>query len=33
MFGDVNLLTMNRNSTNGRLVIEIFCEYKGAKKS
>jgi len=34
MFSDLNLLTMNRNSTTGRLVIEIFCEYaKGQKKS
>lgn len=34
MFSDVNLLTMNRNTTTGRLVIEIFCEYsKGKKKS
>jgi hypothetical protein len=33
MFKEVDLLTMNRNTTNGRLVIEIFCEYKGAKKS
>jgi hypothetical protein len=33
MFGDVNLLTMHKNNTSGRLVIEIFCEYKkGAKK-
>jgi hypothetical protein len=32
-FNDVNLLTMRRNNFNGRLVIEIFCEYlKGAKK-
>lgn len=30
MFGAVNLLTMKRNATNGRLVIEIFCEYKKA---
>jgi Tfp pilus assembly protein PilN len=33
MFGEVNLLSMNRNTATGRLVIEIFCEYKGAKKS
>ncbi len=33
MFSDVNLLTMNRNQSTGRLVIEIFCEYaKGQKK-
>jgi hypothetical protein len=33
MFGDVNLLTMKRNAVNGRLVIDILCEYsKGAKK-
>jgi hypothetical protein len=30
MFASVNLLTMKRNGTNGRLVIEIFCEYKKA---
>ena len=34
MFTDVNLLTMVRNPTTGRLLIEIFCEYaKGPKKS
>ena len=36
IFGDVNLVTMRRNATTGRLVIEIFCDYKrekGAKKS
>jgi hypothetical protein len=34
MFGDVNLLTMRKNNSTNRLVIEIFCEYKkGAKKS
>ena len=33
MFGEVNLLSMNRNTATGRLVIEIFCEYRGAKKS
>jgi hypothetical protein len=37
MFADVNLVTMRRNATTGRLVIEIFCDYpksaKGAKKS
>jgi hypothetical protein len=34
MFGDVNLLTMRKNTTTNRLVIEIFCEYKkGAKKT
>jgi hypothetical protein len=35
MFSDVNLLTMRKNTANGRLVIEIFCEYKakGAKKA
>jgi hypothetical protein len=34
MFSAVNLLTDRRNTTTGRLVIEIFCEYKkGAKKS
>ena len=32
MFGEVNL-SMNRNTATGRLVIEIFCEYKGDKKS
>lgn len=31
-FNDVNLLTMRRNSTTGRLVLEIFCEYKKAAK-
>ena len=34
MFRDVNLLTMRRNTSSGRLVIEIFCEYtKGTKKT
>ena len=36
IFNDVNLVTMRRNATTGRLVIEIFCDYrkeKGAKKS
>ncbi len=34
MFRDVNLLTMRRNSSTGRLVIELFCEYaKGPKKT
>jgi len=34
IFKDVNLLTMRRNATSGRLVIEIFCAYKkGAKKA
>jgi hypothetical protein len=32
MFGAVNLLSMKRNTTNGRLVIDIFCEYKKAPK-
>lgn len=32
MFTDVNLLTMRRNGTNGRLVIEIFCAYKKTGK-
>lgn len=34
MLNAVNLLTDRRNTTTGRLVIEIFCEYKkeGAKK-
>ncbi len=32
MFGAVNLLSMKRNATNGRLVIDIFCEYKKAPK-
>jgi hypothetical protein len=34
MFASVNLLTMKRSGPGGRLVIEIFCEYrKGAKKT
>jgi len=34
MFSDVNLLTMRRNTSSGRLVIEIFCAFKkGAKKT
>ncbi len=34
IFRDVNLLTMRRNTTSGRLVIEIFCAYKkGSKKT
>ena len=33
MFSDVNLLTMNRNTTTGRLVIEIFCEYRRGRRS
>ena len=34
MFTDVNLLTMRRNATIGRLVIEIFCAFKkGSKKT
>ncbi len=34
MFADVNLLTMRRNPTSGRLVIEIFCSFKkGSKKT
>ena len=35
VFRDVNLLTMRRNTTSGRLVIEIFCAYnkKGPKKT
>jgi len=34
IFSDVNLVTMKRNLTSGRLQIEIYCEYakKGAKK-
>jgi len=32
MFADVNLLTMHKNTTTNRLVIEIFCEYKKAPK-
>jgi Tfp pilus assembly protein PilN len=28
MFSAVDLLTMRKNNSNGRLVIEIFCEYK-----
>jgi hypothetical protein len=32
VFSDVNLLTMKRNSVTGRLVIDILCDYKGAKK-
>jgi hypothetical protein len=32
MFGAVNLLSMKRNATNGRLVIDIFCEYKKPPK-
>jgi hypothetical protein len=33
MFSEVNLLTDRRNATSGRLVIEIFCAYKKAKKA
>jgi hypothetical protein len=34
MFDAVNLLTMRKNASTGRLVIEIFCEYrKGPKKT
>ena len=34
VFNDVNLLTIGRNTTTGRVVIEIFCDYKkGAKKT
>jgi len=34
MFSDVNLLTMRRNGTSGRLVIEIFCSFKkGVRKT
>jgi hypothetical protein len=36
IFNDVNLVTMRRNSNTGRLVIEIFCDFKkekGAKKT
>ena len=34
MFSDVNLLTMRRYTSSGRLVIEIFCAFKkGAKKT
>jgi len=34
MFTDVNLLTMRRNPTTGRLVIEIFCAFKkGSRKT
>ena len=34
LFTDVNLLTMRRNPTTGRLVIEIFCSFKkGPKKT
>ena len=34
MFNDVNLLTMRRNPTTGRLIIEIFCSFKkGPKKT
>lgn len=33
MFSDVNLLTMRRNAVNGRLVIEILCNFnKGLKR-
>jgi hypothetical protein len=32
MFASVNLLTMRRNLMSGRLVIEIFCEYKKTPK-
>ena len=32
MFSDVNLLTMKRNAVNGRLVIDILCEFAGAAK-
>lgn len=32
LFSDVNLLTMRKNATNGRLVIDVLCEFKGAKK-
>jgi hypothetical protein len=33
MFSDVNLLTMKKNALNGRLVIDILCEFnRGAKK-
>jgi hypothetical protein len=32
MFETVNLLTMRRNATSGRLVIEIQCDYKKAPK-
>jgi hypothetical protein len=32
IFNDVNLVTMRRNTTTGRLVIEIFCDYKKAAK-
>jgi hypothetical protein len=31
MFSDVNLLTMKRSAINGRLVIEIECDYKKKK--
>jgi len=34
MFDEVNLLTMRKNTSTNRLVIEIFCEYKkGDKKA
>ena len=33
MFDNVNLLTMRRNAQNGRLVIEIQCDFKKAKKT
>lgn len=32
MFDDVNLLSMHKNNTSGRLVIDIFCAYKKGKK-
>jgi Tfp pilus assembly protein PilN len=32
MFSAVDLLTMKKNNANGRLVIEIFCEYKKVGK-
>jgi hypothetical protein len=34
MFHEVDLLTLNKNPTSGRMVMEIYCAYKkGAKKS
>jgi hypothetical protein len=33
MFDNVNLLSMRRNAQNGRLVIEIQCDFKKAKKT
>jgi hypothetical protein len=33
MCSEVDLLTMKKNPTSGRLVIEIYCEYKKGKKA